>query len=562
MPLQVPAEDGKGKVDSYWGPSTKIMADTAFLQRLKDYDKDHIPEAVMKKIKTYTAMEEFQPAVIEKVSKAATGLCKWVRAMEIYDRVAKVVEPKRIALKEAEENLAVMMAALREKQAALKEINDKIAKLEQGFEDANNEKVSLANQVDTCEKKLDRAGKLISGLGGEKDRWTHMAHDLAEKLVNVTGDVLISSAIVAYLGVFSADYRDDALTEWIQSIKEKDIPGSPTVTLEAVLGDPVQIREWNLSGLPRDALSTDNAIIMSKSRRWPLMIDPQGQANKWIRKMEEQHSLDIVKLTHANFVRTITGAVTYGRPVLLENVGETIDSILEPLISKSTYKSGSSVMLKLGDEAVEYHEDFRLYITTKLPSPHYTPEISTKVVVINFTITPAGLTDQLLGITVETELPDLEKQRQQLVVDNAGFKKQIAAIENKILQMLSEAGGDILEDEELINTLSASKTTSKEITRKLGEAEKTEAKINESRIGYMPYAERGSLLFFCEAELRTIEPMYQVNVPPLPALLSRYVSFLVHLRALSFVLIRAPDVIRSPLISTHWVGSSICSCSP
>jgi dynein heavy chain len=242
------------------------------------------------------------------------------------------------------------------------------------------------------------------------------------------------------------------------------------------------------------------------------MIDPQGQANKWIRKMEEQHSLDIVKLTHANFVRTITGAVTYGRPVLLENVGETIDSILEPLISKSTYKSGSSVMLKLGDEAVEYHEDFRLYITTKLPSPHYTPEISTKVVVINFTITPAGLTDQLLGITVETELPDLEKQRQQLVVDNAGFKKQIAAIENKILQMLSEAGGDILEDEELINTLSASKTTSKEITRKLGEAEKTEAKINESRIGYMPYAERGSLLFFCVAELRTIEPMYQYSL--------------------------------------------------
>ena len=218
------------------------------------------------------------------------------------------------------------------------------------------------------------------------------------------------------------------------------------------------------------------------------MIDPQGQANKWIRKMEEQNSLDVVKLSHPNFVRTITASVTYGRPVLLENVGETIDSILDPLISKATYKQGNSIMIKLGDDPVEYHEDFRLYITTKLPSPHYTPEISTKVVLINFTITPAGLTDQLLGITVETELPELEKQRQQLVIDNAGFKKQIAEIENKILKMLSEAGGDILEDEELINTLSASKVTSTEINRKLGEAEKTEAKIEESRIGYTPYA--------------------------------------------------------------------------
>ena len=506
------ADDGKGKVDDYWGPATKVMSDMGFIPRLKGYDKDNIPEAVIKKIRVYTAMDDFQPEVIKKVSAAATGLCKWVRAMEVYDRIAKVVEPKRIALKKAEEDLGVMMKDLGEKQASLKAIIDKLDELEKGFNDANNEKQSLADQVDSCEKKLERAGKLISGLGGEKARWTEMVGQLGEQLVNVTGDVLISSAIVAYLGVFTADYRDHVLTEWIASIKEKGIPGSPTVTLAAVLGDPVQIRTWNLSGLPRDSLSTDNAIIMSKSRRWPLMIDPQGQANKWIRKMEEERSLDIVKLSQSTFVRTITGSVTYGRPVLLENVGETIDSILEPLIAKSTYKQGKSTMLKLGDDAVEYHEDFLLYITTKLPSPHYTPEISTKVVLINFTITPAGLTDQLLGITVETELPELEKQRQQLVVDNAGFKKQIADIENKILRMLSEAGGDILEDEELINTLSASKVTSTEINRKLGEAEKTEAKIEESRVGYTPYAVHGSLLFFCVAELRNIEPMYQYSL--------------------------------------------------
>ena len=57
-------------------------------------------------------------------------------------------------------------------------------------------------------------------------------------------------------------------------MKQRGIRGSSTVTLEAVLGDPVQIREWNLTGLPRDALSTNNAIIMSEGR-WPLKIDPQ-----------------------------------------------------------------------------------------------------------------------------------------------------------------------------------------------------------------------------------------------------------------------------------------------
>ena len=73
------------------------------------------------------------------------------------------------------------------------EINAKLERLQQGFEDANAFKTSLANQVESCKNKLQRAGKLISGLGGERTRWTDMAKSLAEQLLNVTGDVLISS---------------------------------------------------------------------------------------------------------------------------------------------------------------------------------------------------------------------------------------------------------------------------------------------------------------------------------------------------------------------------------
>jgi len=511
-PEKIASEDGKGKVNDYWKPSQKLLGESVFMQRLLDYDKENIPPAVIVQIKTYVANPEFMPAVIEKQSKAATGLCKWVRAMEVYDRVAKVVEPKRLMLKKAEEDLSVMMADLKVKQDLLKAVLDKIAQLEANFKDANDNKVSLANQVDMCEKKLIRAGKLISGLGGERTRWTENVKLLGEEFVNVTGDVLISSSFVAYLGVFSSEYRDSYIAQAIQDVRGKGIPGSATVSLEKVLGNAVQIRDWNIAGLPRDSLSTDNAIMMSKSRRWPLMIDPQGQANKWIRNMEKDHNLGVYKLSQSDFVRNVEACVQYGRPVLLENVGETIDSILEPLLTKSIYKSGGSNCVNIGDSVVEYHDDFKLYLTTKLPSPHYAPEVSTKVVLVNFTITPVGLQDQLLGITVEVERNDLEQERQRLVIQNAGFKKQLAEIEDKILKMLSEAGGDILEDEELINTLSASKVTSNEIGVALEAAEKTEATINDTRMRYTPYPERGSLLFFCIADLRNIEPMYQYSL--------------------------------------------------
>ena len=65
--------------------------------------------------------------------------------------------------------------------------------------------------------------------------------------------------------------------------------------------------------------------------------------------------------------------------------------------------SGGVWCIKLGDNTIEYSADFRLYITTKLRNPHYLPELSTKVTLLNFMITPEGLEDQLLGIVVAKE---------------------------------------------------------------------------------------------------------------------------------------------------------------
>lgn len=67
--------------------------------------------------------------------------------------------------------------------------------------------MDLENQVDLCSKKLDRAEKLLGGLGGERSRWKQAALDLGQKYINLTGDVLISSGLVAYLGAFTSAFR-------------------------------------------------------------------------------------------------------------------------------------------------------------------------------------------------------------------------------------------------------------------------------------------------------------------------------------------------------------------
>lgn len=500
-------------VEDFWGPSKKLLGDMKFLESLKTFDKDNIPAPNIKKIREkFIDHPEFQPSVIKSVSSACEGLCKWVRAMEVYERVAKVVAPKQVRLKEAEEELAVQMQMLSVKRAELKEVEDRLQALNDTFDGMIQKKKDLEANIELCSQKLIRAEKLIGGLGGEKDRWTEAARLLGIKYTNLTGDVLLSSAMVSYLGAFTVDYRVECQREWHKLCNEKNIPCSKDFTLSNTLGNQVLIRSWQIAGLPVDAFSTDNGIIVSNSRRWPLMIDPQGQANKWVKNMNKANKLSIIKLSDSNYVRTLENAIQFGTPVLLENVGEELDAILEPVLLKQTFKQQGVEYMKLGENTVEYSNDFRFYITTGLRNPHYLPEVAVKVCLLNFMITPLGLEDQLLGIVAAKEKPELEEKKNQLILESAANNKQLKEIENKILEVLSSSEGNILEDETAIKVLSSSKILSEEISEKQKIASVTENEIDETRMGYRPVAEHSSILFFCISDLANIDPMYQYSL--------------------------------------------------
>ena len=131
--------------------------------------------------------------------------------MLFFNSIAKVVAPKKEALREAEQKHAVAKADLEKKQASLREVQGKLSILQQKLETQKQMKLDLENKVDLCTKKLDRAEQLIGGLGGEKDRWSQAANDLGVKYINLTGDVLISSGLVAYLGAFTSAFRQVCL---------------------------------------------------------------------------------------------------------------------------------------------------------------------------------------------------------------------------------------------------------------------------------------------------------------------------------------------------------------
>uniref|UniRef100_A0A8C3CZ11 Dynein axonemal heavy chain 1 n=1 Tax=Cairina moschata TaxID=8855 RepID=A0A8C3CZ11_CAIMO len=510
-PKKVAGEKLGSKVDDYWEPGRALLQDPGkFLDSLFKYDKDNISDAVIKAIQPYIDSKEFQPAAIAKVSKACTSICQWVRAMHKYHFVAKVVEPKRVrdnrlAWREAEEDLRATQQVLEEAKERLRDVESGIAMLQAKYKSCIAKKEELEMKCEQCQQRLDRADTLINNLADEKVRWQDTVENLDYKINNIAGDVLVAAGFVAYLGPFTVSVQGTQTGQLASETLDdlchiSNIPSKQTSL-------PKQI-----AGLPNDTLSVENGVITQFSQRWTHYIDPQGQANKWIKNLEKVNSLEVAKLSDRDFLCSLEKAITFGKPFLLENVGEELDPALEPVLLKQTYKQQGNTVLKLGDTVIPYHEDFKLYITTNLPNPHYSPEVSTKLTLINFTLSPSGLEDQLLGQVVAEERPDLEEARNQLILSNAEMHQELKEIEDQILYRLSTSEGNPVDDLELIKVLEASKLKAGEIQAKVKVAEQTEQDINTTRLQYAPVAVRTQILYFCVSDLSNVDPMYQYSL--------------------------------------------------
>lgn len=89
------------------------------------------------------------------------------------------------------------------------------------------------------------------------------------------------------------------------------------------------------------------------------MIDPQGQANKWVKNLEKNNRLCVIRLNQPDYTRVLENAIQFGLPVLLENVGEELDPLLEAILLKQLFKQGGTLCIKLGDSVIEYNHAFK-----------------------------------------------------------------------------------------------------------------------------------------------------------------------------------------------------------
>jgi dynein heavy chain len=134
-------------------------------------------------------------------------------------------------------------------------------------------------------------------------------------------------------------------------------------------------------------------------------------------------------------------AIQFGNPFLFENIDEELDPMIDPILEKNVVKEGGAQMIKLGDKMVDWDDNFRLFFTTKLANPHYSPEIMGKTMIINYGVTLDGLANQLLNVVVANERPDLEKAWADLVQEMGENAQLLVTLEDTLLRELSSSQG-------------------------------------------------------------------------------------------------------------------------
>ncbi len=256
-----------------WGSAKIVLGDSNFLKKLYDYDKDNVSDSILGKLKKYIDNPKFTPDQVEKVSKACKSLCMGVCAINTYSFVFRTVKPKKERLAAAQTELTAVMTVLNEKRAKLKAIEDQIANLQKQYDESVEEKRHLEQQMQLTQARLKRAGRLTTSLADEQVRWLQAVEVYNKQISSVTGNVFVAAACVAYCGAFTNQYRQELVTQWIEQCQQLEIPVQENFNLANILSDSYEIRQWNSDGLPRDQVSTENAIMVTRARRWPLMVN-------------------------------------------------------------------------------------------------------------------------------------------------------------------------------------------------------------------------------------------------------------------------------------------------
>lgn len=500
------------RIDS-WKTVQQILRREDFIQSIVNFDTTRQMTKGIRDLllREYVNKPTYNFETVDRASKACGPLVKWVIAQTRFSEILDKVEPLRNEVKSLEDQ-----AEDTKKQAAtmlgiVRDLEASIAKYKEEYALLIRETEAIKIEMERVESKVERSMTLLDSLSSERTRWEASSRTFETEMSTIVGDVLLSAAFIAYAGFFDQHYREVMTRDWSDHLSAAGIKSKAELSLPEYLSTADERLNWQSKSLPVDNLYTENAIMLKTFNRYPLIIDPTGQATTFLLNECKDKKIVVTSFLDEGFLKVLESALRFGNPILIQDV-ERLDPILNAVLNKEIRRTGGRVLIRLGNQDIDFSPAFTMFLSTRDPSVEFSPDICSRVTFVNFTMTRSSLQSQSLDQVLKVERPDTDKKRSDLTRVQGEFRLRLRFLERSLLHALNESTGNILDDDKVIDTLETLKREAAEITKKVEETDVIMQEVDEVTAQYLPLAQACSSTFFILEQLSTINHFYQFSL--------------------------------------------------
>ena len=493
-----------------WSEIKEAISKSDFINIIKNITDMH------PKLVSYINEEKRNPNnkwdvnTIKGASFAVYTLAKWLSASTAFSEIANKVEPLKNEILELENKRNKVEEEYAIVENEIKDLEQRVYVLKQEHEQSVVESNSIKRDMEEVQNKVERSEKLLANLSSEKSRWSEQMLDFQRLGNNLLGDTFIASSFLAYVGFYDANIRK-SLKDFSRTIVQNN-QIIYTETLDEVdwLSKANDKATWQRCSLPTDAVCFENATVLQRFNRYPLVIDPANQASEFIKQYYSKFKLASTSFSDPNFIKTLESALRFGYPVLVQDV-EKIDPIMNSLLNKETFKQGGRTLIRIGDQEIDFSNSFNMFMVTRDSSCNFTPDLCSRVTFLNFTITPSSLQNQILSIVLKAERPEINNAKEELIKSQREYKVQLRELEESLLVALNSEG-NLLDNNKVMGQLETIKLKSMEISEKVKKTEDIMRDLEVTSNEYLPIAKMSSKIFFSMESLESILYLYKYSL--------------------------------------------------
>ncbi|OXV07592.1 hypothetical protein Egran_04643, partial [Elaphomyces granulatus] len=500
------------KVDS-WKTIQGIIRRDDFIASIVNYDNERqmTRSHRVKMQNEYLSKEDFTYERVNRASKACGPLVQWVEAQVNYSEILDRVGPLREEVDQLEEQALQTKAEAQAIENTIKTLESSIATYKTEYAALISETQAIKTEMTRVQFKVDRSVRLLDSLASERARWEEGSKSFETQISTLVGDVLIAAAFLAYAGLYDQQFRKAMIENWIHQLAQSGINFKPHNPIPEYLSNADERLAWQDNTLPVDDLCTENAIILKRFNRYPLIIDPSGRITEFLQRESKERKLTVTSFLDDSFVKQLESALRFGNPILIQDA-EHLDPILNHVLNKEYQKTGGRVLIQLGKQDIDFSPSFKLFLSTRDPSASFPPDICSRTTFVNFTVTQSSLQTQSLNEVLKVERPDVDERRTNLIKLQGEFKIHLRQLEKRLLQALNESRGNILDDDNVIETLETLKREAAEISKKMVETEGVMTEVENVTLKYNIIARSCSAVFAVLEQLHHINHFYQFSL--------------------------------------------------